>query len=136
MSNELNSNFLLHEVKLLIEQSKKQIAVSVNSTLTLLYWEIGRRINEEIIQNQRAEYGKQIVVTLARQLTIEFGNGWSEKQLRHCIRFSEVFPKEQIVSTLSRQLSWSLVRDFRHFPFRLAFSPAGCIVIGAAFILS
>lgn len=78
MSNELNSNFLLHEVKLLIEQSKKQIAVSVNSTLTLLYWKIGRRINEETIQNQRAEYGKQIVATLARQLTVEFGNGWSE----------------------------------------------------------
>jgi len=112
MSNELNSNFLLQEVKVLIEQSKKQIAVSVNSTLTLLYWEIGRRINEETIQNQRAEYGKQIVATLARQLTVEFGNGWSEKQLRHCIRFSEVFPKEQIVSTLSRQLSWSHIQSF------------------------
>ena len=60
MSNELNSNFLLQEVKLLTEQSKKQIAVSINSTLTLLYWEIGRRINEETIQNQRAEYGNRL----------------------------------------------------------------------------
>lgn len=112
MSKELDSHLLLHEVKRLIEQSKQQIAISVNSSLTLLYWNIGRRINAETLQSKRAEYGKQIIATLARQLTLEFGNGWSEKQLRHCMRFAECFTDNQIVSTLSRQFSWSHIQSF------------------------
>lgn len=112
MSKELDSHLLLHEVKRLIEQSKQQIAISVNSSLTLLYWNIGRRINAETLQSKRAEYGKQIIATLAQQLTVEFGNGWSEKQLRHCMRFAECFTDNQIVSTLSRQFSWSHIQSF------------------------
>jgi hypothetical protein len=71
----------------------------------MLYWQIGKRINEEILQNKRAAYGKEIVHTLSTQLTVEFGKGWSEKQLRHCLRFAEIFPDQEIVSSLWRQLS-------------------------------
>ena len=45
----------------------------------MLYWQIGKRINEEILKNQRAEYGKQIVQKLSEQLTLEYGKGGSEK---------------------------------------------------------
>lgn len=89
----------------------------------MLYWRIGKRINEEILNGDRAEYGAQIVSAVGRQLELEFGRGFSEKSLRHMIRFSEVFPDEPIVSALRRQLSWthfkaiiylddSLKRDF------------------------
>jgi len=78
--------------------------------LSILYWHIGKRINSEVLKNKRAEYGKQIIVTLSQQLTLEYGKGWSEKQLRHCIHFAETFSEEAIVYTLCRQLSWSHIR--------------------------
>ena len=77
---------LVGEIKTLIEQSRQQVAVTVNATMTMLYWQIGKRINEEVLKDKRAEYGKQIVISLARQLQAEYGSGWSEKQLRHCLR--------------------------------------------------
>lgn len=101
---------LVGEIKTLIEQSRRQVAVTVNATMTMLYWQIGRRINQEVLNEQRAEYGRQIVVSLAQQLVTEYGRGWSEKQLRHCLRFAETFPDEEIVSALRRQLSWTHIK--------------------------
>ncbi|MBN1902960.1 hypothetical protein JW926_16675, partial [Candidatus Sumerlaeota bacterium] len=77
---------IFNEIKTLIEQSRHQVAVTVNAVMTMLYWQIGKRINEEILKYKRAEYGKKIVATLSRQLEAEYGKGWSEKQLRHCLR--------------------------------------------------
>lgn len=101
---------IVNDIRTLIEQSRQQIAVSVNATMTILYWQIGKRINSEVLQDQRAEYGKQIVFMLSRQLTLEYGNGWGEKQLRQCMQFAKFFPDEQIVYTLCRELSWSHLR--------------------------
>ncbi len=106
---EINTGFI-GEIKSLIEKSKQNIAVSVNAEMTLLYWNIGERINSEVLKNNRAEYGKEIVVTLARQLTIEYGGGWGDKQLRLCMKFAQTFSDLQIVYTLCRQLSWSHLR--------------------------
>lgn len=106
-SNNLD---LVKEISLYIEESKQQLAITVNATLSLLYWQIGKRINEEILQNQRAEYGKEIVSALSRQLTLDYGTGWSKRQLHHCIRFAEVFSDFEIVHTLCSQLSWSHLR--------------------------
>jgi predicted nuclease of restriction endonuclease-like (RecB) superfamily len=105
-----NIQLVTTEVKQLIEQSRQNVAVAVNAEITLLYWNIGKRINQEVLNFNRAEYGKQVVATLSQQLTQEYGSGWSEKQLLHCIRFAETFPEEQIVSTLWRQLSWSHIK--------------------------
>jgi predicted nuclease of restriction endonuclease-like (RecB) superfamily len=73
----------------------------------LLYWQVGHRIRTEILQEKRADYGDQIVPTLSAQLVADFGHGFSTRKLFRMIRFAEVFPDHQIVSTLSRQLSWS-----------------------------
>ena len=73
----------------------------------MLYWHIGERINREVLENQRAEYGKQIVATLARQLKEEFGKGYDEKSLRRMMQFAATFPNLEIVSPLATQLSWS-----------------------------
>jgi len=83
------------------------VARQVNSALVLLYWRIGKRIQQDILKEKRAEFWEQIVVTLSQQLTEEFGEGWSRYNLSRMIRFAECFPKEQIVVTLSRQLGWS-----------------------------
>lgn len=110
MSKNLNTEVVI-DIKTLIEQSKQNVAVAVNSTITILYWQIGNRINSEILKDQRAEYGKHIVQTISQQLSAEYGSGWGEKQLRHCIRFAETFPEIEIVSALRRQLSWTHVKS-------------------------
>ncbi len=75
--------------------------------MTILYWQIGSRIRQDILKEKRAEYGKEIVVTVSRQLVSEFGEGFTDKNLRRMIQFAEAFPDMEIVVTLSRQLSWS-----------------------------
>ncbi|WP_245921720.1 PDDEXK nuclease domain-containing protein [Bowmanella denitrificans] len=101
------AQLLLTELRTLVNEAKQQVSVAVNATLTELYWQIGQRINQEVLGGERAEYGKQIVATLARQLTQEFGSGFSEKQLRRMMQFAEAFPEMKNVATLWRQLSWS-----------------------------
>lgn len=98
---------LLVDIRSLIERSRQQLATTVNSELTVLYWHIGLRIRSEVLQGERAAYGEQIVSTLSRQLEQEFGRGFSAKNLRHMMRFAEAYPDGVIVSTLSRQLAWS-----------------------------
>jgi len=109
-----NINNLFSEIKYLIEEAKHSVAVTVNASTTVLYWNIGERINREILGNKRAEYGKEVVKSLSRNLTGEYGKGWSEKQLRHCLRIAETFPDEKIVSTLCRQLSWSHLKTIMY----------------------
>ena len=98
---------LLKDLRELIAEARQDVARQVNSALVLLYWRMGKRIRQDILKEKRAEYGEQIVATLSRQLVIEFGNGYSRPNLFRMIRFAEVFADEEIVSTLSRQLSWS-----------------------------
>ena len=63
-----NAGNLLRDLKSLIEQGRSQAVAAVNSALTVTYWQVGRRINEEILHGERAEYGKQVVVSLAAEL--------------------------------------------------------------------
>ena len=105
MNQSLIDAALFTEVKTLIQSAKQQAAVAVNAELTLLYWQVGKRIADEVLKGERAEYGQQIIKTLAKQLTGSVGKGWSPQQLRHCLRFAEIFPENEIVYALRRQLS-------------------------------
>lgn len=98
---------LLADIRGMIEEARAAVAAAVNARLTLLYWRIGQRINDDVLQGERAEYGRETIVALGRQLETEFGRGFSEKSLRHMVRFAEAFPDMQIVSSLLRQLSWT-----------------------------
>ena len=98
---------LLKDVRALITEAQRQTAAAVNVGLTMLYWRIGKRISQEVLGGERAEYGEQIVVTVSRQLVAEYGRGYTDKNLRRMIQFAEAFPEKEIVATLSRQLSWS-----------------------------
>jgi predicted nuclease of restriction endonuclease-like (RecB) superfamily len=102
-----NTDTLLQDLRSLIEETRSTVATTVNAALTMLYWQIGNRINQEILKGDRAGYGEQIVSTLSRQLVAEYGNGFNIKNLHRMIQFAEVFHDEQIVVTLLRQLSWS-----------------------------
>ena len=100
-------NDLLVDLSQLIEQSNHQIAVQVNSVLTILFWQVGARINQDILQNKRAEYGKQIVSNISLALEKKYGRNFEIKNLRRMIQFAEQFTDFQIVVPLARQLSWS-----------------------------
>lgn len=102
-----DSGGIFEDIRKLIEETRQNVATTVNAGLTMLYWKIGKRIYQEILQKDRAEYGAQIVSSLGRQLSIEYGRGFSEKSLRHMIRFAEAYPDDKIVSSLLRQLSWT-----------------------------
>lgn len=107
MENKINHTNLFADIKQLIEQSRNNIIVSINAEMSMLYWNIGNRINKEVLLDKRAEYGKQIIATLWLQLTIEYGTAFSEKNLRRMMQFAQVFPEEKIVVSLVRQLSWT-----------------------------
>ena len=114
MSELIENKNLLNELKSLIETTKQNVAISVNSSLTLMYWQIGYKINEDILKNSRAEYGKEILQTVSAKLTEEFGQGFSKRNLADMIKFSQVFDDFEIVSTLSRQLSWSHFKEIMY----------------------
>jgi predicted nuclease of restriction endonuclease-like (RecB) superfamily len=98
---------LLREVRELILAARQTVARGVNAALVALHWQIGQRIRREVLGEKRAEYGGEIVATLSRQLTLEFGAGFAEKNLRRMVQLAEVFPDDKIVATLSRELGWS-----------------------------
>lgn len=104
---QVNETGLLEDLRSLILSARQRFAVVANSTTTLLYWHLGQRLLKENLQNQRAAYGKQILATVSRELTAEFGRGFSYATVNRAIQFSELFPDPEIVSTLSTQLSWS-----------------------------
>jgi len=102
---------LLGDIRQLIDAAKQRAAMAVNAEISLLYWQVGQRIHQSILQGERAEYGKQVIVDLSKQLTQAYSKGWSARQLRYCLNFYELFPDMEIVNTLCAQLSRSYIRQ-------------------------
>ncbi|AJO79077.1 TPA: PDDEXK nuclease domain-containing protein [Pseudomonas aeruginosa] len=98
---------LLGDIRALIEAARQRTASAVNAELTLLFWRIGQRIHTEVLAGQRAEYGEEIMPSLAEQLVRDYGRSFADKNLRRMVQFAATYPEEPIVVTLSRQLSWS-----------------------------
>ncbi len=104
MADYVPEQTLFAEISTLVEQARATVAAQANHTATRLYWQIGTIINTSI---KRAEYGKQIVSTLATQLQGRFGRTFELRNLRRMMQFADQFPDWEIVSTLSTQLAWS-----------------------------
>ena len=101
---------LIQDLRQIIEQARGQVAATANYAQTMMYWHIGERINREVLGNQRAEYGKQIVSAVSTQLQAEYGKkGFEPRSIWRMMQFAQEFPDEQIVATVSTQLSWSHV---------------------------
>jgi predicted nuclease of restriction endonuclease-like (RecB) superfamily len=98
---------LLGDIRALIETAREQIARAVDSGLVGVDWHIGERAREDVLLEKRADCGEKIVQALSAQLTAEYGRGYGRRNLFQMIRFAEVYPDREIVSTLSKQLSWS-----------------------------
>ncbi|OGR78284.1 MAG: cytoplasmic protein [Elusimicrobia bacterium RIFCSPLOWO2_02_FULL_39_32] len=104
---EQSAEKLIGDIRNLISSARNKVAQTVNFGIVMLNWHIGKRIREDVLKNERAEYGKKIVVTLSHQLSKEYGAGFTRESLSRMIQFVERFPRKEIVATLSQQLSWS-----------------------------
>jgi predicted nuclease of restriction endonuclease-like (RecB) superfamily len=98
---------LVNKVSLLISSAQGFVAKAVNKGMVLLYWNIGKTIQEELIKSERAEYGKRILQTLSAKLITDFGKGYSVRNLANMLDFYEAFQDENILTTVLSQLSWS-----------------------------
>lgn len=104
-------NRLYDDVCNIIEQSRYRVAVYVNSEASMMNWNIGKRIKEDILLNKRAEYGEQVLKRLAKKLRIRYGNGWGVQKLQHCVRAAYTFTNEEIMYAVRTQLSWTHLRS-------------------------
>ncbi len=109
MNNLDNTNVenLYSIIVSLIENAKRNVAIKINSEMTFLYWNIGKYITENILDNKKAEYGKSIINKLSKKLVIEYGKGYSKANIFRMLKFYEYFTDIEKFSTLSRKLSWS-----------------------------
>ncbi len=102
-----NVDALYDKISILIENAKRNVAIKVSSELTILYWNIGKHIKENVLNQQKAEYGKEIIKQLSNKLTQKYGRGYSMKNIFRMLKFYEYFNNFEILSTLSTKLSWS-----------------------------
>ena len=102
---------LYSDVCQIIDGTRGRIATFLNTEVCMTNWYIGKRIKEDVLFNQRAEYGKQVIKNLSLRLIGRYGSGWSEKKLRHCIRSAETFSEQDIVSSTQRQLTWTHLKS-------------------------
>ncbi len=105
---------LYNPVYHLITEARKRVAIIVNAEATRLNFKVGSFIRTYILEGNRAPYGKEIIIKLSVQLTQNFGSGWSEKHLRHCLRCAETFTEDQIVSAVQRHLSWTHLKTLAY----------------------
>ena len=99
---------LINDLRQIIDSARSHVAATANYEVTMMNWNIGNRINRDVLNYERAEYGKQIVAQVARQLQDEYGTkGFDEKSIRRMMQFAQLFSDFQIVAPLARKLSWS-----------------------------
>ena len=99
---------LMTDLRQIIDEARIHVASTANYELTMMYWHIGERINRDVLGNERATYGKQIIATVSRQLQAWYGSkGFEERTIRRMVQFAQEFPDWQIVSPLVSKLSWT-----------------------------
>lgn len=98
---------LLADLRQLITQSRERLSATVNAELTLLYWNVGQRLQREVLAGERAAYGQQLMERTGQRLSQEFGRGFEAKNLRRMVQFASAFPHSEIVASLMRELSWT-----------------------------
>ena len=109
-------NQLYTDICGLIENTRIRVATTANAELCVMHWQIGTRIKEDVLFNQRAEYGKQVLQNLSVKLTERFGKGWSIYKLQHCVRTAYTFSEDEILYAMRTQLTWTHLRSLMSKP--------------------
>jgi len=109
---EINEDInLLNSIVGLIDSARHKVATVVNQELTLLYWHIGKKINDDILSNERADYGKKILPELSFGLTNLYGKRFNKRNLQNFVKLNSVFQYLTILHTVCAKLSWSHIRN-------------------------
>ena len=105
------SNNYINEVKEILKNARQKAYTAVNSAMVEAYWEIGRRIVEEEQRGkERAEYGKEIIKNLSKELTEEFGKGFGERNIRNIRQFYVLFSDYEKWKSLISKLTWTHIQ--------------------------
>ena len=102
---------LFSDVCSIIEGTRNRIATYLNTEVCMTNWYVGKRIKEDVLKNQRAEYGQQILKNLASRLSEKYGTGWGVGKLKHCVRSAYLFTEEEIGYAVRSQLTWTHLRS-------------------------
>lgn len=102
---------LFNDVCQIIDQARRHVATYVNVEACLMNWHVGKRIKEDVLYNQRAEYGKQILRNLSVKLTDKYGSGWGYEKLKHCVRSAYLFSEDEIGYAARTELTWTHIRS-------------------------
>ena len=107
----------LNDIKTIISSARNTVYSVTNQVMIMAYWNIGKRIVEEEQNGQvRAEYGKNLINTLSEELTREYGEGFSSRNLRNFRQFYLCFPDQEIWNTRVPNLTWSHLRCLLRVP--------------------
>lgn len=107
MSKEIQTTGLFDDIDDLIKRAKQHVSKEFNITHVLLNWHIGNRINQEILKNNRAGYGKHVITQLSEQLQTKHGAGYDKTALSRMIKFVKIYPDMDSVVRMSQQLRWT-----------------------------
>jgi hypothetical protein len=114
----LKNNDLLKKITTIIESSREKVYTAFNTEITLMYWHIGEAIKIDILENQKAEYGKSVVEELSKSLTLKYDRGYGVRNLFNMLKFNEVFSEKEILHTVCAKLSWSHLRQIMYIEQR------------------
>lgn len=108
---KIQEEVLFGDVCQIIEGARSRCATYVNAEICLTNWTVGKRIKEDVLYNQRADYGKQVVKNLSVKLVEKYGKGWSFYKLQHCVRIAYTFSEDEIRFAVRTQLTWTHLRS-------------------------
>ena len=107
---EISNNYI-NEIKTILKNARQKAYTAVNSAMVEAYWKIGRRIvEEEQSGRERAEYGKEIIKNLSKELTEEFGKGFGERNIRNIRQFYVIFSDYEKWKSLISKLTWTHIQ--------------------------
>ena len=104
---EVVSKEFYDDIKQIINESRKHVVTYVNTTMLFTYWTIGKMIIEEQGGSNKAKYGDKLITELSKQMTLDFGKGFDERNLRKIRQFYLTFP---IWDSVRPELTWTHYR--------------------------
>lgn len=120
LDGNTSEELLYTDVCGIIDDTRNRVATYLNTEICITNWSVGKRIKEDVLYNQRAEYGKQVIKNLAIRLTTKYGSGWGYQKLQHCVRSAYTFSKDEIEYALRTQLTWTHLRSLMGIKDKLA----------------
>ena len=107
LMNVADVESVFSDISTMIYTAKNEVMMRVNTSVISLYWNIGKKLSDEVLQGKKAEYGKNIIGDLSERLTAEYGKCFEKSSVFKMVKFYQEFPEYEKVATLSQQLTWS-----------------------------